>query len=45
MIKGQDLDVVAKVLSRVAVLAEPKVYLFWENPTLNVSAPLAKKLD
>jgi ABC-type ATPase with predicted acetyltransferase domain len=28
----QGLDVVAKVLSRLAVLAEPKVYLFWVNP-------------
>jgi ABC-type ATPase with predicted acetyltransferase domain len=31
-IEKQSLDVVAKVLSRLAVLAEPKVYLFWINP-------------
>jgi len=26
---------IAKVISRLAVLAEPKVYLFWENPYLS----------
>jgi len=40
-IQGQGLEAVAKVISRVAVLAEPKVYLFWMNPNLSVSAPLA----
>ena len=30
-IEKQSLEVVAKVLSRVAVLAEPKIYLFWKK--------------
>jgi len=31
-IEKQDLQSIAKVLSRLAVLAETKVYLFWSNP-------------
>jgi len=31
-IENQRLHVIAKVLSRLAVLAETKVYLFWNNP-------------
>ena len=32
-LEKQDTWTLAKVLSRLAVLAEPKVYLFWENPS------------
>jgi hypothetical protein len=32
----QDLMTVAQVISRLAVLAEVKVYLFWKNPSLTV---------
>ncbi len=32
-LENQDLHVIANVLSRLAVLAETKVYLFWENPS------------
>ena len=35
-IENQDLHVIANVLSRLAVLAETKVYLFWKNPNLQV---------
>jgi len=33
-LENQDLPGIAKVLSRLAVLAETKVYLFWKNPNL-----------
>ena len=33
-LEKQDLHVIAKILSRLAVLAETKVYLFWKNPAL-----------
>jgi len=44
-IEKQGLEVVAKVISRVAVLAEPKVYLFWKNPCAikMITIPLEKK--
>jgi len=33
-LENQDLHAVANVISRLAVLAETKVYLFWRNPNL-----------
>jgi len=33
-LENQDLHVIANVLSRLAVLAETKVYLFWKNPDI-----------
>ena len=33
-LENQDLHAIANVLSRLAVLAETKVYLFWRNPDL-----------
>ena len=42
-IQGQGLEAVAKALSRVAVLAEPKVYLFWESPSAIGLIPVEQK--
>jgi len=36
-IKDKSLEELAKVLARLAVLAETKVYLFWTNPYLEAS--------
>ncbi|HIE19349.1 TPA: hypothetical protein EYP75_06445 [Candidatus Bathyarchaeota archaeon] len=33
-IENQNLQAIANVLSRLAVLAETKIYLFWKNPNL-----------
>jgi len=35
-ITGIPAETLAKVISRLAVLAETKIYLFWENPSLRM---------
>jgi hypothetical protein len=35
-LEGASLETMAKLISRLAVLAQTKVYLFWQNPTLEV---------